>query len=74
MSIDLTEILKLSVPEKLEVMEILWDSMVSAGEEPPIPDWQIEEIERRIEEHEKNPQATYTLDEVRERILGRYGA
>lgn len=44
---------QMTVPDKLRLMEALWDELCSREEEIPVPDWHkrvLEERERQIEE------------------------
>ncbi len=58
----------LSVDEKLELISALWDSMAEHPEGIPVPDWQVKELERRIESQRKNPQPGQTWEEVKSEI------
>lgn len=59
----------LSVSEKLQLIEELWDSiMASPAEVVPIPGWQKEELARRKSRHDANPNAGVSWDEAKERI------
>lgn len=40
-------------------------------EQPPLTQAQIEELERRLAEHEANPDAVVSWDEVKARALAR---
>jgi putative addiction module component (TIGR02574 family) len=68
---DIPEITRLSVPEKILLVEELWDTIASAEEEIPVPQSHIEELERRFESHRMNPGNLLTLDELRGRIAKR---
>jgi putative addiction module component (TIGR02574 family) len=59
----------LSVDEKLQLIAALWDSMASKPENIPVPDWQMQELERRIESQRTNPQPGQTWEEVKREIL-----
>lgn len=70
---DLAELFKLSVEERLQLVEDLWDSIAADTENlPPLSQDQIAEIERRLAEHEKNPERARPWEEVRERLWSRY--
>jgi putative addiction module component (TIGR02574 family) len=72
MSIDTTELRQLSIAERLQVVEDLWDSIaadVAANREAlPVPETQRAEILRRSEAHRLNPSEAIPLDEVLDRI------
>jgi len=65
---DVSEILQLSVPEKILFVEELWDSISSAESEIPIPDSHKEELDRRLKRHLKAPGELLSLDELQMRI------
>jgi len=46
----------LSVDQRLELIGLLWDSI--PDEELPLPDWHRQELERRLQAAETNPQQT----------------
>jgi putative addiction module component (TIGR02574 family) len=64
----LEQAMGLSAEEKLALISALWDSMTQVPEKIPVPDWQLTELERRIEEQEKNPQQGQTWEEVKREI------
>lgn len=62
----LEQAMGLSVEKKLELISAIWDSMRPAS--IPIPDWQLKELERRIESQRQNPQPGQLWDEVKREI------
>jgi putative addiction module component (TIGR02574 family) len=67
---NLSDILKLSVDERLQLVEDIWDSIAA---EPPalaVPDEQIAELDRRLDEAAANPGHGRPWSEVRDRLLG----
>ena len=67
-TISLAEALKLSVPERIQLAEDLWDSIASAPEAVSLTKAQADELDRRLEDYRKNPQAGSPWDEVKRRI------
>ena len=69
--VDLKEILKLSVPERIEMVEAIWDSIAesSHGDNNPLTDEQEKEIERRIERHENGDGKTLSWDELKAKLM-----
>ena len=65
--VDIKEILQLSVPEKMQLVDTIWDSIEaeSKASEIPLPEWQIEEINRRLDDLESDRSKTHTWDEVK---------
>jgi putative addiction module component (TIGR02574 family) len=71
-SIPLEELLALSVLEKIAVIGVLWDS-IDERDSIPIPDWQLEELDRRAAEDEANPEPTIPWEGILQRIKGSPG-
>jgi putative addiction module component (TIGR02574 family) len=64
--VDIKEILELSVPEKIILVETIWDSIAQNPTSPlKIPESHKEEILRRYEDYKAGNQKTYTWDEVK---------
>jgi putative addiction module component (TIGR02574 family) len=62
------EILALPVPERVRLVEAIWDSISAVPEALPLTEWQKEELDRRLAEFDANPEAGSTLEEVFARI------
>jgi len=62
------EILALPVPERVRLVEAIWDSISAVPEALPLTDWQKEELDRRLAEFEADPDAGSTFEEVFARI------
>lgn len=74
MSRDLREeLLRLSVAERLELVQELWDSIAADCEREPYPltDEQLQDLERRLAEADADPGGGAPWQEVRERIRHR---
>jgi putative addiction module component (TIGR02574 family) len=69
------ELLKLSVEERLEFVQELWDSIAADCEREPHPltDEQRQDLERRLAEADSDPTGGAPWQEVRERIRHRQG-
>jgi putative addiction module component (TIGR02574 family) len=71
-TITISDLLHLSLDERLQLVEDLWDSIAAdAAEQParlPVTDAQRAEILRRSEAHRRNPGEAIPLDEALERI------
>ena len=65
---DTIDIASLTPEQRLELLEQIWDSLAATPESVPITPAQRQELERRLDELDKNPEAGYTWDEVRARI------
>ena len=69
MTIALQELEILSVPERVQLVEDLWDSIGSSNAEVPIPQWQKDELNRRKQNYLQNPDSGQTWDQVKKDIL-----
>ncbi len=71
-AIKVSDLLHLSLDERLQLVEDLWDSIAAEAEarpdELPLTPTQIEEIRRRSAEHRSEPDAAVPLDEALRRI------
>lgn len=63
----LSELTSLPVPDRLRLVESLWDSIESDTPVSLSPD-QRDEIKRRIDAHEANPGELLTWDQVLDRL------
>jgi putative addiction module component (TIGR02574 family) len=64
-SVPASELLSLSVEERLAVIGVLWDSLDASGS-VPIPDWQAEELKRREAADAANSEPTVTWEEAKQ--------
>jgi putative addiction module component (TIGR02574 family) len=64
---------KLSVDEQIELVEALWDNIVERNAVPPLTEAQMAELDRRVAEHEANPNDVVSWDEVKAEALKRIG-
>lgn len=71
MSFAIDELLELSVPDKLDVLERLWDSITADPRQVAIPEWHLEELDRREEELRRNPQLGKDWEAVKQRLQNR---
>ncbi len=62
------EILALPVPDRMRLVEAVWDSISAAPEAIPLTDWQRRELDQRLADLESNPEAGASLEEVFARI------
>ena len=71
LSIDLTEIKALSVPDRMLVVEQIWDSIAAEQDALPITDAQREELDRRLADEEQSPDEGDPWEQVKSRLQGR---
>jgi putative addiction module component (TIGR02574 family) len=64
----LEQAIHLTVQEKLDLISALWESMAEHLESIPVPDWQLKELDQRIETQRRNPQPGETWDDVKREI------
>lgn len=66
-------IFNLSPPEKLQLVEDLWDDLAATPADVPVHEWQKKELDRRKFNLMKNPDSGLSWDEVKRRVRSRYG-
>lgn len=64
---------QLSVQDQLELVTVLWDDIAKRDVIPPPTDAQKAELDRRLADHEANPDDVVPWDEVRTSALARIG-
>ena len=63
----LTEILRLSPEERLDLLGEAWDAIAASPENVPVPEWHVRELERRM----ADPEPKYVpWEDVRGRFKG----
>ena len=74
MSISVTEAAKnLPLPERLELLDALWESIIEDGYEPPLTTAQAEELDRRLKAHEENPDDVVDWKTIKSELDSRFG-
>jgi putative addiction module component (TIGR02574 family) len=68
MSVQVEEILNLSVKKRLQLVEEIWDSIVEGADAFPLTAAQRRELDRRKKEHRRNPEAAKSWVEVKARL------
>jgi putative addiction module component (TIGR02574 family) len=66
----LSEILKLSVAERIQLVEDIWDSIAADPDALPLTPEQREELDRRLADADANPGEGRPWSEVKARLLG----
>jgi putative addiction module component (TIGR02574 family) len=69
--IDMDAIMSLSVPERVRLVQDIWDTLQPTAEELPLTPEQREIIDRRLEEHRRDPDSAIPWEEVRARLESR---
>ena len=68
MSTKAIDLLELSVAERIQMVEDIWDSIAAVPETVPLSEDQKRELDHRLEAYHLNPDAGSPWTEVRERI------
>ncbi len=69
--ISMANILRLNVSERIQLVEDVWDSIVSIPEATPLTEPQKKELDRRIAAYHDNPSLGFPWKEVKKRILSK---
>ena len=74
MNADLLEAAKaLPLPDRIELAEALWESITGEGHEPPLTPAQADELDRRLEEHWRDPKSGIPWEQVKVELDQKYG-
>ena len=65
---DLPEISKLSTPEKILLVEDLWDNISADDSSIPVPKSHQAELDKRLKRYQSAPGTLLSLDDLREKI------
>jgi len=65
---DLPEISKLSTPEKILLVEDLWDNISADAASIPVPDSHKAELDKRLKRFQSAPGTLLSLDDLKTRI------
>lgn len=73
MHMEIEELRKLPIADKLRIVEQLWDD-IAASEEPfPLQQWHVEEARRRAADLEAAPESALSRDELWKRVGDDHG-
>jgi len=59
------------VPERVKIVQAIWDSVSEVPEPFPLSRTEREKLDQRLEAYRRDPDATSPWSEVKERILRR---
>ncbi len=68
-SISASEIAKMPIQQRLQLVEDIWDSIAGMPEAVEIPEWHKGELEKRLEAYHANPDEGSPWKDVKKRIL-----
>lgn len=66
--ISFAELLELSIPERIQLVEDLWDSIAAVPESVPLNQAQREELDRRLQDYHDHPDDGAPWETVKSRI------
>ena len=62
------ELRRLSVAERIQLVDEIWDSILSEDHEVPLTEAQRRELDRRLQEYAKDPAAGRPWEDVRKSL------
>ena len=63
----------LPLPDRVELVDAVWESIAAEGYEPPLSESPSAELQRRLEEHRQNPASGIPWETVRAELHEKYG-
>jgi putative addiction module component (TIGR02574 family) len=67
----LNEVESWPIDDRLRLVQDVWDRLVDQGHEPELTEELKAELDRRIEEMDRNPDSGVPWEEAKARVLGR---
>ena len=67
--VSVADVLDLSISERIQLVEDIWDSIASIPQSVPLTPGQRAELDRRLEDYRQRPDEGSPWEEVRSRIL-----
>ena len=71
MTVALQEITRLSVAERIQLVEDIWDSIATQADGVSLTEAQMRDLDQRLNDLDANPSAGSPWHEVRQRIMGK---
>jgi putative addiction module component (TIGR02574 family) len=68
---DIPEIAEFSIPEKILLLEDLWENIAINDSRIPVPQSHVDELEKRNKRYQSDPGSLLTLDQLRINIDAR---
>jgi hypothetical protein len=62
---------QLTKVQQIDYVQQLWDLIVDSEGELPVPDWHLEEVQRRVDSQGDVSRSSW--DDVKQRLMGKYG-
>ncbi len=70
-TLSMSDVLALSVPERVKLVQAIWDSIEAVPEAVPVTEEERAELDRRLDAYYRDPDAGSPWSEVKARILGK---
>jgi putative addiction module component (TIGR02574 family) len=67
--VSLADVLEMNVADRILFVEDVWDTIAASPESVPLTEAQREELDRRLEAYERNPDEGESWNEVKTRLL-----
>lgn len=68
---DIREIAELDLPEKILLVEDIWESIAADESNVPVPQSHLDELDKRFQHYAADPGRLLSLEELQERIKRR---
>lgn len=68
MNSNVSDILELSISERIQIVEDIWDSIATEKNEVPLTDDLREELDLRLEAYHKNPEDGASWEGLKDRL------
>ena len=68
MSTQLSDILQLSIAERIQLAEDIWDSVAASPESVLVTDEQRQELDRRLQAYAQNPGEGVSWEELKDKV------
>jgi putative addiction module component (TIGR02574 family) len=66
--IDMEAIKRLSIPERVQLVQDIWNTLQPTVEQLPLTEEQKAVVDRRLEEHRRDPSSAVPWEEVKARL------
>jgi putative addiction module component (TIGR02574 family) len=73
MSTQVEEIIRLSVAERIQLAQDIWDSIAADPAALPLTDAEKQELDRRLESYAQNPDEGLPWEELKEKVRKSHG-
>ena len=67
--VSLADVLQLSVAERIQLVEDIWDSIATSSPPAPLTEAQRAELDRRLKKHHEDPTSGTPWPEVRQEVV-----